>query len=233
MPVVPSSPRLPAHVIQVAGVLDDDDAAAIVAAGADWIGFPFGLDHHAEDLPLGAAATIVRRLPATVRPLLITYVTEPAAVLTLAEALGVAAVQLHGAMGLADLAELRRLRPDWLLLKSLVVGRDDLQAAASYAPLVDAFLTDTWDPATGASGATGRTHDWGISAGLVRQLDRPLVLAGGLTAANVADAIAVVRPWGVDAHTGVEDSGGRKCPQRLRAFVAGARRAWREAGISR
>ena len=221
------------HVIQVAGVRDAADADAIVAAGVDWIGFPFGLDHHAEDLSLAEAAAIVRGLPAGVLPVLITYVSEPGAVVALAESLGVTAVQLHGRMVPAAASALRQLRPEWLLMKSIVVGRDDVRTAAGFSPFVDAFLTDTWDPSTGASGATGLTHDWALSAALVRQLDRPLVLAGGLNAANVAEAIRAVGPWGVDVHTGVEDATGAKCPRRLAGFVAAARRAWEGPAVSR
>jgi phosphoribosylanthranilate isomerase len=88
---------------------------------------------------------------------------------------------------------------------------------------VDAFITDTYDPRTGRRGATGLTHDWSISATLVQLLDRPLWLAGGLTADNVADGVRATRPAGVDAHTGVEDPRtGRKDPARMRAFVANA-----------
>lgn len=224
--------HLPPHLIQVAGVRDAADARAIVAAGVDWIGFPFGLDHHAEDLPLAEAAGIVQALPAGVRPVLITYVSEPAAVIALAESLGVTAVQLHGPMEPSAAARLRQLRPAWLLMKSIVVGRDDVASAAGFAPFVDAFLTDTYDPATGASGATGLTHDWSLSAALARQLARPLVLAGGLNPANVAAGIRAVGPWGVDVHTGVEDATGAKCPQRLARFVAAARRAWVGQAVS-
>ena len=77
------------QIVQVAGVLDAEDAAVIVAGGADWIGFPFGLDFHGEDLPLAAAARIVAALPPSVRPLLITYIAEPDGIIALAESLGV------------------------------------------------------------------------------------------------------------------------------------------------
>jgi phosphoribosylanthranilate isomerase len=217
----------------VAGVRDAADVSAIVAAGVDWVGFPFGLDHHAEDLSLAAAAALVRALPQGVRPVLITYVSEPRAVIALAESLGVTGVQLHGPMTLSAAARLRQLRPAWLLMKSIVVGRDDLSSAAGFAPFVDAFLTDTYDPSTGASGATGRTHDWALSAALARQLERPLVLAGGLNPGNVAEGIRAVAPWGVDVHTGVEDAAGAKCPQLLARFVSAARRAWEAAAVSR
>jgi len=100
------------------------------------------------------------------------------------------------------------------------------------SPLVDAFITDTFDPATGASGATGRTHDWNISRRLVEISRRPVLLAGGLAPDNVAEAIRRVRPAGVDSHTGVEDSAGRKDRDKVSRFVAEARRALerRESG---
>ena len=127
------------------------------------------------------------------------------------------------------LQELRRLAPGLGIIKSLVVrgqGIEALRAEAEAAePFVDAFITDTFDPATGASGATGKTHDWTISAALARALSRPLILAGGLNPDNVAEAVAAVRPFGVDAHTGLEDAAGDKDEGKVRAFVARAREA--------
>ena len=111
-------------------------------------------------------------------------------------------------------------------MKSLVVGRtplSDLEADVErLSPFVDAFIADTFDPATGASGATGRTHDWSVSRRLVELSRRPVILAGGLTPDNVAEAI---RPAGVDSHTGVEDSAGRKDREKVSRFVAEAKNA--------
>jgi phosphoribosylanthranilate isomerase len=92
---------------------------------------------------------------------------------------------------------------------------------------VDAYITDTFDPETGASGATGKTHDWRVSRRVVGQSPRPVILAGGLTPANVRDAILAVRPAGVDAHTGLEDASGRKSGEKVKKFVGGAREAFR------
>jgi phosphoribosylanthranilate isomerase len=83
----------------------------------------------------------------------------------------------------------------------------------------DAFITDTYDPATGACGATGKVHDWDISRRLVDISPKPVMLAGGLNPKNVRKAIEHVRPAGVDAHTGVEGSDGRKDSVAVRAFV--------------
>jgi phosphoribosylanthranilate isomerase len=94
-------------------------------------------------------------------------------------------------------------------------------------PTVDAFITDTYDPATGADGATGMTHDWSLSRALVTRSDRPVILAGGLTPDNVRAAILAVGPAGVDVHTGVEGPDGRKDAARVRRFVAAARAGFR------
>jgi phosphoribosylanthranilate isomerase len=107
--------------------------------------------------------------------------------------------------------------------------RDDkaLEAMArELSPLVDAFITDTFDPKTGASGATGKTHDWRVSRRLVEAVDRPVILAGGLTPENVKRAILEVRPAGVDSHTGVEDSSGRKSRDKICKFLSEAQEAF-------
>ncbi len=103
--------------------------------------------------------------------------------------------------------------------------RDDQALDATLSdssPFVDAFITDTFDPKTGASGATGKTHDWRVSRRLVELADRPVILAGGLTPENVKRAILEVRPAGVDSHTGVEDTSGRKSREKVRKFLSEA-----------
>jgi phosphoribosylanthranilate isomerase len=135
-------------------------------------------------------------------------------------------VQLHGDIPAAELVRLRELEPGLTVVKSLVVGLHPMpvleRLVVELGPLVDVFLTDTYAADTGAAGATGRTHDWAVSRRLVELSPRPVILAGGLTPANVRQAIALVRPAGVDVHTGVEDASGRKDRAKLLAFVAEA-----------
>ena len=194
--------------------------------GVHRLGFPIGLDVHGEDLPDDEAAVVIRTLGLGPRAWLITYLDDPPSIATLCGRLGCAGVQLHGPVGDGQVAELRTLQPGLQVVKSLVV-RDgnlpELEARVrAFAPHVDGFITDTFDPVSGASGATGKTHDWGVSRRLVELSPRPVILAGGLTPENVVRAIRAVRPAGVDAHTGVEDVLGRKDPGRVRAFVARA-----------
>ena len=87
---------------------------------------------------------------------------------------------------------------------------------------MDAFITDSFDPDTGAIGATGKVHDWQVSARLVDLSPRPVILAGGLNPDNVRNAIIQVRPAGVDVHTGIEGSDGRKRRDLVERFVAEA-----------
>ena len=202
----------------------------LVKSGVHRLGFPIGLDVHREDLSEEEAAAVIRTLGLGPRAWLITYLEDPHSIAALCGSLGCAGVQLHGAIGEGQVAELRVRHPGLEVIKSLVVRDDNLAElearAAAFAPHVDGFITDTFDPATGASGATGKTHDWAISRRLVELSPRPVILAGGLTPENVARAIEAVRPAGVDAHTGVEDEHGRKDLERVRAFVHNAEGAF-------
>jgi phosphoribosylanthranilate isomerase len=103
-----------------------------------------------------------------------------------------------------------------------------MEMIKSSSDYVDAFITDTFDPETGASGATGRTHDWHISKKLNMLSPKPLILAGGLTPENVYDAIIEVGPAGVDVHTGVENSTGRKDRDLVTQFITNAQKAFDE-----
>ncbi len=219
-----------AGLIQIAGISDQAEADLLVEGGVDWLGFPFRLDVHQEDLTVEAAARIIRRLPASVFGVLITYLNEEKEIVRLANRLGVQHIHLHGEVSAELLRDLHQ-QSKWVLIKSLVVRNGNLeellQDVRRFAPYVDAFITDTFDPESGASGATGRTHNWQMSRKLVSASPRPIILAGGLRPGNVGQAIQTVRPAGVDVHTGVEDAGGRKDPQRVHQFVQRARQAFR------
>ena len=217
-------------IIQIAGVLDLAEALMLAESGVHRLGFPLGLDVHREDLTEDDAAVIIRTLGLGPRAWLITYLDDARAIAALCRGLGCTGVQLHGPLGKERAAELRALRPDLQVIKSLIVREDNLAAlearVTAFSPHVDGFITHTFDPATGASGATGKTHDWTVSRRLVELSPRPVILAGGLTPENVARAIRTVRPAGVDVHTGVEGPDGRKDPHRVRTFVAGAEEAF-------
>ena len=217
-------------IVQIAGIRSLEEARLVLQAGADWLGFPLRLEHHGEDLPDREVASIVSSLGIGDRAVLITYLERAADIAELAARIGCRRVQLHGDIPAGEARRLREADDGLLLIKALVVQPGNLgellRASRDFGPLVDAFITDTWDPGTGARGATGKTHDWEVSRRVVEASPRPVILAGGLTPENVGRAIAQVRPAGVDAHTGVEGAGGMKDPARVRAFVEEACRAF-------
>ncbi len=224
-------------LIQVAGICDRAEAVLLQECGIRYLGFPLRLPVNREDLTEADAADIIRSLQPPARGVLITYLNEARAIADFCRALGARTVQLHGDIARAELERLRELDPPLTIIKSLVVGLHPAslleRLVVELAPLVDGFLTDTYAPETGASGATGRTHDWTVSRRLVQLSPKPVILAGGLTPANVRQAIAEVRPAGVDVHTGVEDASGRKDRGKVLAFVAESRAGFAQTGDTR
>ena len=219
------------HLVQIAGVADAAEARMLLAHGVDYLGFPLRLPVHEEDISETEAANIIRGLVPPAFGVLITYLDDADAIAELSASLGARIVQIHGDIAVTEIEKLKAIDRGPAIIKSLVVGLHDERTLASmvarFSPWVDGFITDTYDPPTGASGATGRTHDWSISRRLVAVSERPVILAGGLHPGNVRRAILEVRPAGVDCHTGVEDETGRKCPEKVRAFVAEARAGFR------
>jgi phosphoribosylanthranilate isomerase len=217
--------------VQVAGIRDEAEARLCLEAGADLLGFPFRLPVHREDLSEAAAAALIARLGIGARCVLITYLERADEIVQLADALGTGWVQLHGRIIPAELADIKQRRPNLKVIRSLVIRGTDpaapLAELRACEPWVEAFLTDSHDPGSGADGATGLVHDWAVSRVLREASRRPLILAGGLQAGNVAAAIRAVGPAAVDAHTGLEDESGAKDPLKLAAFVANARAAFR------
>jgi phosphoribosylanthranilate isomerase len=218
------------NLIQIAGVIDAPEAQMLQQCGVRYLGFPLRLPVHREDLSEEAAAAIIKTLAPPIFGALITYLNEANKIAAFSHVLGARIVQLHGEVDRDELKRLRTLDPNLTVIKSLIIGMHDdkaLEATLSeLSPFVDAFITDTFDPKTGASGATGKTHDWSVSRRLVELADRPIILAGGLTPANIKRAILEVRPAGVDSHTGVEDSSGRKSREKVQKFLSEAYEAF-------
>lgn len=209
--------------IQIAGIIDQAEANLVIEAGADMLGFPLGLKDGREDLSIEEAAAIVRNTLGRITSVCITYFDQASNILELCEKLGVTWVQLHGPIEPGEIEELKKRNPGIGVIKSLIIRpeseRQLLQEVNTFESVVDSFITDTFDPDTGRSGATGKTHNWETSRMLVESTRRPVILAGGLTQENVTQAIKAVRPAAVDAHTGVEGSDGRKSKIKTTGFV--------------
>lgn len=133
-----------------------------------------------------------------------------------------------GAVGPAAVAQLRRSLPEVVVMQAVAVtGPEAMDVARSYEDVADYLILDSIAPGIPGVGAAGTVHDWEVSAAIVADVGLPVVLAGGLSPDNVAAAVAVVDPWGVDSltHTSRPDGvdGFRKDLDLVSRFVAAAR----------
>ncbi len=210
-------------LIQIAGVIDKEEATMLINAGVDYLGFPFRLPVHKEDLTEDEAVEVIKIISQPHKAVLITYLDIADEIIKLCTKLNVNIVQLHGKISKEELKKTKLLQPNLEIIKSLVVAESNYheleRTVDTLSPFVDAFITDTFDPTTGAEGATGKTHDWSISRKLVEISPRPVIIAGGLNHTNVKRAILEIRPAGVDVHTGVESKDGRKNYDLVKKFV--------------
>lgn len=221
--------------VQAAGVSCLEEALVCRDAGVDAIGLTLELPHGPHDgLTNAGARSIVRSLPPGLTPVIITYLNDARAAAQLTTFVGGAAVQFHGGMSDEQVRLFRRICPHVNTIARVSV-EDETAIDAGWAfqqPLWDAIILDSVDPDSGRIGATGKAHDWSISARIVEAAAVPVILAGGLNPDNVTDAIRTVRPHGVDAHTGLEHPDGSRDYAKIRAFAAAALRAFAEIETS-
>ncbi len=201
---------------KICGITRLDDARHAVEHGATALGFIFWPQSPRHVEP-AAVRAILRALPHPVVSVGV-FVNAPLdALRATTAASGVTMAQLHG-----------EETPDVAAGAGVPVfratGLARFEAEAPQWPADTVWLLDAHDPVQ--RGGTGRRIDWPSAAVVAR--DHRVILAGGLTADNVAEAIATVRPIGVDVSSGVEVSPGVKDPERVRRFLANARVAFAE-----
>lgn len=205
--------------IKICGITNRADAEEAATLGADMIGLNFYLKSP-RCIDDTMAQRIVSALPSQVEPIALFVNEPPASAQRIARSLGIATVQVHGDHPLTLPADGR-----WILAFSIADAQDvrqitshlDLLRQAGTYP--HAILVDARVP--GMFGGTGQTAPWRLLADL--DLGVPLILAGGLTPDNVAEAIRIVRPYAVDVASGVESSPGKKDADKMRRFIDAVR----------
>jgi len=201
--------------IKICGITRSEDALAAARLGADAIGFVFHPDSP-RHVMAETAASIVRTLPAFVTTVGLFVDADEAVIRATLARVPLDLLQFHGAEPPEFCARFDR---PWIKAIAVSPEVDLLQSAADYngsrGLLLDAFVP-------GMHGGTGTRADWNAIPG---SLSLPIILAGGLTPANVGEAIRVVRPWAVDVSSGVERAKGVKDPEKLAAFIKGVRDA--------
>jgi len=206
---------LPMTLIKICGITNIDDANAAVDAGADALGFNFYKPSPRYITPQNARE-IVEQLPSSVLTVGVFVNEESGSLKRIVAESGIKALQLHGDESPDYCCE---LAADHFVIKTLAVSQGfDREVIHAYE--VAAIMLDTRD--NNLRGGTGRVFDWSI-ARQVNQFVPKLFLAGGLSPENIAEAIAMVCPYAVDACSALEDSPGKKNHERMRRFIETAR----------
>jgi phosphoribosylanthranilate isomerase len=201
--------------VKICGLTRFEDAELAVQLGADALGFVFWPESPRAVTP-DVVRDIVRHLPALPVRVGVFVNASPHEVARVAEIAALDAVQLHGD---EEVDEYLRLVPR--VIKAVQISTATALDSASRLPSRVLPLVDATDPAR--RGGTGQVADWASAARLADR--RPVMLAGGLTDENVAQAVLQVRPWAVDVSSGVEWQPGLKSPDRMRAFFTRVREA--------
>lgn len=203
--------------VKICGLTRPADVEAAVAAGAAYVGFVFFPPSPRSVSPEAARALAVE-VPAGVAKVALTVDADDAELGAILDRVPVDMLQLHGGESPARVAE-TRTRFGLPVMKAVGLREPaDLRALDAYAAVADQLLVDAKPPAGAAlPGGNGLAFDWRLLAG--RRWTRPWMLAGGLSAENVAEAVRLTGARQVDVSSGVERAPGAKDPVRIRAFL--------------
>ena len=201
--------------VKICGITSYDDASVAVEAGADALGFVF-YDKSPRFINPVRAAGIIAKLPPFIQAIGLFVNEETDQVNWTADYCGLDIVQLHGDETPEDCLEVKRRVIKAFRIQK-IISIDPLEKYQDYQ--VSGYLLDAWSP--DAYGGTGRTFNWELAQSAKQY--GPVILAGGLTPDNVAEAIRVVNPYGVDVSSGVESSLGKKDADKVREFIRAAK----------
>lgn len=196
---------------QIYEISTPDEARAVSEIGIDHVGVLVGDGEFPREQPLDRAGEIAAAISAPARFSALFLAARPEFIVTWARALKPAIVHLGAApelLGPAEVASIKAALPGSLIMRSVpVFGEESIDFARSYEGIADYLLLDSHRPSDRQIGAIGVPHDWNISRRIVELVSTPVILAGGLGPENVARAISVVRPAGVDSKTKTDREG--------------------------
>ncbi len=213
--------------VKFCGTASIADMQCAIDAGCDAMGFIMGVTYQSSDFITPAeAAKMIRQLPPFIEPVAVTHLQETEDLIGLARDSHCTTLQIQNTVEPSEIDVIRDSLPYLKIVKAVhVTDESAIETGKLYESHADALILDT---RTGEKiGGTGITHDWNISAKIVAESAVPVILAGGLTPENVAEAVRKVRPYGVDVHTGVKKDGIRN-PEKTLAFAREARNALRK-----
>jgi len=212
-------------VVKICGFTNGEDARIACELGADMVGVIVGASTSPRNITLERAIEILRVVPETVGKVAVVTPNGPIEIRRTTRKLKPDYLQIHSNLPAERLQQARRITRAKLIGVVGVPQRVEdpeevLNHALEASEFVDYILLDTKGP---SGGGTGLTHDWRVSRMIRDVVSKPVFLAGGLSPANVRDAIGTVKPYGVDVSSGVESSPGKKDAKLMKAFIEAAK----------
>ncbi len=196
--------------VKICCIASLDEARAAISAGASAIGLVSAMPSGPGVIPDALITAIASGIGGAAESFLLTSRVDADDIIEQHLRCRTTTLQLVDYVPPPELRRLRTALPGVRLVQVVHVrAEDSLEEARSAAGLVDALLLDSGNPAATVKelGGTGRTHDWALSRRIRDSIDKPIYLAGGLNAGNVAEAVATVRPFGLDLCSGVRTDG--------------------------
>ncbi len=217
-------------IIQVYEISNPLEAKQVADAGVDHVGVLVGNGEFPREITPADARQVLDAIPRRSKKVVLTLSRDLAVIANIAEQLQPDILHIGTVPEGISLQQMRTLKmrfPDIALMRSIpVTGEKSIELAKQYDSVADFLLLDSHKMDDNQIGATGMTHDWGISRKIVDSVKIPVILAGGLGPENVADAIRQVHPAGVDSKTKTDKKGSHeKDPAKVKRFVDAARHA--------
>ncbi|MBI3701321.1 MAG: phosphoribosylanthranilate isomerase [Afipia sp.] len=209
--------------VKICGLSTRETLEAALEAGTDMVGFVF-FEASPRHISLGTARELGQAAGGRALKVALTVDADDAALGNIVDALRPDMLQLHGSESVARVRDIKQKFGVPVMKVIAVATKSDLDALSGFAAVSDRILFDAQPPKDATRpGGLGVPFDWTLLRGL--KLDIQFMLSGGLTAANVTDAIRITQPNGVDVSSGVESAPGKKDIEMIRAFIRAARAA--------
>ena len=203
------------------------DAQSCIDAKADIIGILVGQEHSSNDfIDKNIAKEIADYVENKCDISLVTHLKNADEIISLTKYIGNNIIQLHSDIDEYEVEKIRKELPEVKLVRLIHISKKgEICTDINKIKYADYYLLDSFNLKTNQVGGTGLTHDWEKSNEIIKKLDKPTFLAGGLNTENVAEAISIAKPYGVDVNSGCKNNEGVKDRNKVIEFVKKAKQS--------
>jgi phosphoribosylanthranilate isomerase len=203
--------------VKICGIQNEYELQTAVSAGADAVGFLVGQLHRSKTFILASTAgRLAQQLPPYITPVIVTHLTEAEEIEEIMNRANIYTVQLHGVAN-EEIFKLRDLLPPHakIIVAEYIKNLKDLMGLEELYPVISAITLDCYNQEVTLIGeqSEGKSYHWRDAAEFVNQCPLPVIISGGLSGENVADAIKEIMPYGVDACSYLKDGEPETCDQ--------------------